>query len=100
MESQKLIVEEKEETLKGPSLVVLYFQRADNPNKTVAIKTTLEDYMERVISVAIKKLGLRSQSIGLLGEGEPIDFIGKTVGEVIKRYNTVTFQLSSADMLG
>ncbi|MHA1589638.1 MAG: preprotein translocase subunit Sec61beta [Candidatus Njordarchaeales archaeon] len=90
--------EERVEEL--PEIVTLYFQRADNPKKTVAIKTTINDLMDRVVFQAAKKLGIRSSRIGLTGGGEPINFAGKRVIDVLREHNIVSFQISSADMLG
>ena len=100
MSEQKIVQIEKAEQVKVPKLVTLYFQRTDNPNKTVSIKTTMEDSMERVVALMAKKLGLNPTAIGVLGAGEPVEFAGKTVGEVLREHNTDTFQLTSAEMLG
>ena len=91
---------EKEKEVEIPEVVVLYFQRADSLKKTVTVKTTLNDLMERVVTIAAQKLGIRSGRIGLTGGGEPISFVGKKVGDILREYNTVSFQISSADMLG
>ncbi len=97
---EAVAVEKKEEFIEIPEVVVLYFQRADNLKKTVSIRTTTNDTMERVVALAAEKLGIRSGRIGLTGGGVPIAFIDKTVGEVLREYNTVSFHISSADMLG
>ncbi len=103
LNEKKTITVEKskeEEVVELPEVVVLYFQRADNLKKTVSIRTTTNDAMERVVMVAAEKLGIGSGRIGLTGGGVPIAFVGKTVGQVLKEYNTVSFHISSADMLG
>jgi len=94
------ILVEKEEKVEVPEVVTLYFQRADNVKKTITIRTTVSDLMERVVALAAKQLGIKSGRIGVSGGGTPINFVGKTVGEVLKEYNTVSFHISSADMLG
>ena len=91
---------EKTTELEVPEVVTLYFQRADNLKKVISIKTTMEDSMERVIEKAAKLLNIRGGRIGVTGAGEPIAFVGKKVGDVLREYNTVSFQISSADMLG
>jgi len=83
-----------------PDIVTLYFQRADNLRHVISIKTTTKDLMERVIESAAKKLGIKSGKIGITGGGEPISFVGKSVGDILREYNTVSFQISSAEMLG
>ncbi|MHA1615948.1 MAG: hypothetical protein ACTSX9_01395 [Candidatus Njordarchaeales archaeon] len=103
MESRdKKIAELKqtEEHEELPEIVTLYFQRADNLRKTIAIRTTINDSMERVVLEAAEKLGIKSGRIGLTGGGEPIYFAGKKVGDILREYNIVSFQISSADMLG
>jgi len=100
-EKKTLTVEKiDKETIELPDIVTLYFQRADNLKKTVTIKTTTSDLMERVVALAAEKLGIKSGRIGLTGGGMPISFIGKTVGDILREYNTVSFHISSADMLG
>jgi len=98
IEEKKLI--EREETPHLKKVVTLFFQRADNLKKTVTIKTTMEELMENAIALACEKLRIRKTSIGITGGGEPVEFVGKTVGEVIKRYNTDTFQIATTSMLG
>jgi len=102
LDKEKTVAVEKkeEEIVEIPEVVTLYFQRADNLKKTISIKTTTNDMMERVVTLAAEKLGISSGRIGLTGGGVPIAFVGKTVGEVLREYNTVSFHISSADMLG
>ncbi len=100
MDKEKQVEITKEEKVEVPEIVSLHFQRADNLKKVVTIKTTLEDSMERVVKKAAKLLNIRGGRIGITGGGEPIAFVGKTVGEVLREYNTVSFQISSSDMLG
>ncbi len=97
---EKAVLREKEKYVDVPDVIVLYFQRADNPKRIVSIKTTPNDLMERVVTIAAHKLGIKSGRIGVTGGGEPISLIGKTVGDILREYNTVSFQISSADMLG
>ncbi|MGQ4892529.1 MAG: hypothetical protein ACP6IP_08585 [Candidatus Njordarchaeia archaeon] len=101
-ETKAKIVEEKieEKETYVPEIVTLYFQRADNLKKMISIKTTMEDLMDRVVERAAKLLNIRGGRIGVTGAGEPIAFVGKKVGDILREYNTVSFQISSADMLG
>ena len=99
-EKQVKIIKEKEEEIEVPEIVELYFQRADNLKRVVTIKTTMNDLMERVVEKAAKLLNIKGGRIGLTGGGEPISFVGKTVGQILREYNIVSFQLSSSDMLG
>ena len=99
-DKEKAITIEREEEIEVPEIVTLYFQRADNLKKVVTIKTTVKDQMERVVVLAAQRLGISRGRIGVTGGGEPINFVGKTVGDILREYNTVSFQISSADMLG
>lgn len=100
VKKKAVAIEKEKEIVEIPEIVVLYFQRADNLKKTVSIRTTTNDMMERIVTLAANKLGIRSGRIGLTGGGVPIAFVGKTVGEILREYNTVSFHISSADMLG
>lgn len=87
---------EKEEA----KLVTLFFQRTDDLDKDIQIKTTFDESMELVVKRAAKELSLSNSKIGVLVEGKPVNFIDKTVGDLIKKHDAVSYQISSADMLG
>lgn len=81
-------------------IVSLFFQRTDKLDENISLKTTLQERMEIVVKRAAKELGITNSKIGVLIEGEPISFTGKTVKEVIEKHDAVSYQISSADMLG
>lgn len=90
----------KRKASKEGGVVTLFFQRTDNVDKDVPVRTTLDESMELVVQRAAKELGLTNSKIGVLVEGQPISFTEQTVGETIQSYDAVSYQLSSADMLG
>lgn len=81
-------------------VVTVFFQRTDALDKDVSLRTTFDESMDLVVKRAAKELGLSDSKIGVLIEGQPVSFTGKTVGEIIKHYDAVSYQISSADMLG
>lgn len=91
---------QKETTERDMGIITLFFQRTDDLDKDVLIRTTSEERMELVVKRAAKKLDLTNSKIGVLVEGQPISFTEQTVGDVIETYDAVSYQISSADMLG
>lgn len=81
-------------------IISLFFQRTDKLDENISLKTTLQERMELVVKRAARELGITNSKIGVLMEGQPISFRNKTVKDVIKKHDAVSYQISSADMLG
>ena len=96
---QAVVIEKEKIEVKLPKVLVLYFARADRPSKQIELKVIREELFERVVKRAAELLDLRGP-VSVTGGGEPIDFSGKTVGQVVKEYGVVSFELASVDMLG
>ena len=99
IQERAVVIEGEKAKLSLPKIVTLYFSRADNPSKQIEIKTSIFEIFENVLRKAAKQLNL-SGEISVTGGGFPIDWRNKSVGDIIKEYSTVSFELASVDMLG
>lgn len=82
------------------SEVTLTFERMDNPNRRASLNASRKDNAVDYVARAGKQLGLTGRVALATPAGTPIEFVGKTVGQLVEQAGTNNFRIGTPDMLG